>query len=62
MKARHGLLLLAVFLAGCTTTAPSADCAFWSEPPMTSNDIDVISEPLARWLDRTTGAADRICR
>jgi len=61
---RHGLplLFLAAFLTGCQTTAPSADCAFWDEPPLTDNDINMISSPLARWLDEKTSAADRICK
>ena len=57
---RASMLIMIVFLAGCQT-APSAECAFWSDPPYTDNDIDMISEPFARWLDRTTGAAKKIC-
>jgi hypothetical protein len=55
------LILLAGFLAACQTT-PSAECAFWTEPPITDIDADTVSAPLARWLDTMTSSADRICR
>lgn len=64
MKNSHqwpALLILVAFLVGCTTTGSSRECSFWSEPPISDNDADVISSPLARWLDEKTSTADRVC-
>jgi len=65
MKNAHtacALLCLAAFLAGCATTpAPPMECSFWSEPPITDYDAEVMSSPLARWLDAKTSTADRVC-
>ncbi len=55
-----GIIILA--LPACQTTAPSAECAFWTEPPITDNDADLVSAQLARWLDTMTSSADRVCR
>ncbi len=60
-RARAALIALAAILAGCQTIG-SADCDFWTEPPISDNDADVISSPLARWLDSTISSADRICK
>lgn len=58
------MIALAFTLMGgqCQTTAPSAECAFWTEPPITDNDADLVSAQLARWMDTMTSSADRICR
>lgn len=63
MKARTAALLifLTALVAGCQTTAPSAECSFWTEPPITDADVEIVSAPLARWLDTMTSSADRIC-
>jgi len=56
------MFALAVILTGCQTAAPSAECSFWTEPPITDVDADTVSAPLARWLDTMTSTADRVCR
>lgn len=56
-----GLILATLLLAGCQTAATS-DCAVLRDPPpLTTADVDAVSDPLARWLDATIEKGQRLC-
>lgn len=65
MRNQHqwaALAIVAVFLAGCTTTAPSAECSFYYNSPLSDQEIDALPDNDVKWHDEMESNARRICR
>ncbi len=56
------LLVVAVFIAGCNTTSPSAECAFYYNSPLTVEEIDELPDRDVLWHDEMESNAERICK
>ena len=56
------LTAVAIFIAGCTTTAPSAECAFYYNSPLTVEEIDELPDRDVLWHDEMESNAERICK
>jgi len=56
------LIVVAVFIAGCTTTAPSAECSFYYNSPLSVQEIDALPDRDVLWHDEMESNAERICK
>ncbi len=56
------LAIVAVFIAGCNTTSPSAECSFYYNSPLTVQEIDELPDRDVLWHDEMESNAARICK
>ena len=56
------LLMLMTLASGCATTYVSDYCLIASEPQYTAQDVEVISDELAMWLEQHQTKYRAVCK
>ena len=56
------LIAVVAIIAGCTTTAPSAECSFYYDSPLTDAEIYALPDRDVKWHDEMESNAERICK